>query len=168
MASNPDPISVTTGIDAPAARVYALVADLTRMSEFSPETDDVVWTDGATGAAPGARFTGRNRRGWRRWSTHGTVVTAEPGVELTFDIHSVANLPVARWSYTIEPGADGTACRVTETWEDRRGVVIKVLGGLGTGVWDRSGHNRAGMTETLARLKRAAERVKPTGLAGDS
>jgi uncharacterized protein YndB with AHSA1/START domain len=163
VATHPDPVSVATTIDAPPARVYALVADLTRMGELSPERNGCTWTHGATGAAPGARFIGRNLRGRRRWSTYGTVVTAEPGVELTFDIHSVANLPVARWSYTIAPRAGGTACEVTETWEDRRGGVIKVLGGLTTGVWNRSDHNRAGMVTTLERLQRAAERPKPAG-----
>lgn len=88
-------------------------------------------------------------------------MTAAPGVELAFDIHSVANLPVARWRYRIVPRADDAGCEVTETWEDRRGGVIKVLGGLTTGVWDRAGHNRAGMVTTLERIQRAAERTNP-------
>src|SRR5436309_1985613 len=41
-------------IDAPAERVYDLVADLSRMGEWSPECRRVEWLDGATSpAAPG-------------------------------------------------------------------------------------------------------------------
>ncbi len=166
VATQPEPVSVDVAIDAPPERVYALVADLTRMGEFSPESAGCSWIGGATGAVAGARFVGRNRRGFRRWSTHGTVVTATPGAELTFDIHSVANLPVARWSYVIATGADGRTCSVTESYQDRRGVVIKTLGGLVSGVWNRADHNRAGMAATLERIKRAAERSHPPGPNG--
>ncbi|MCU1456961.1 MAG: hypothetical protein JWL73_1053 [Actinomycetia bacterium] len=163
VTTEPDRISVTLDIDAPAVRVYALVADLTRMGEFSPESNGCTWLDGATKATPGARFSGRNRRGRRRWSTLGTVLVADPGVELSFEIHTVANLPVARWTYSIAPTRDGVACTVEEIWQDRRGPTIKVLGGLASGVWNRSDHNRNGMITTLERLKLAAERSHDPG-----
>ena len=40
----------------PPEEVYDLVADVTRMSEFSPEVVSCRWLDGATGPAVGARF----------------------------------------------------------------------------------------------------------------
>jgi hypothetical protein len=46
---------------------------------------------------------------------------------------------------------------VTESTEDRRGALIKVLGLLATGVSDRKTHNTAGMEATLARIKQEAE-----------
>lgn len=146
---------VSIQIDAPPERVYELVADLPRMGEWSPECVRCDWLGGATEAAPGARFKGRNRRGVRRWSTTGEVVVAEPGRELAFDVTSVFGLPVARWAYRLEASDGGTT--VTERWEDRRGGLIKFLGRVGTGVSDREGHNTEGMQATLERLKVTAE-----------
>jgi hypothetical protein len=147
---------VSTFIAAPPERVYALVADLPRMGEWSPETAGVSWLGGARVAAPGARFAGHNRIGaLRRWSTKGTVAVAEPARELTFDIASLFGLPVARWSYQIAPEAGG--CRVTESTEDRRGAFIRWVGVVVTGVRDRASHNRESMRVTLERLKAAAE-----------
>jgi hypothetical protein len=51
-----DHVSVTTQIEAPATTVWALVADLPRMGEFSPENDGATWLKGATSATVGARF----------------------------------------------------------------------------------------------------------------
>jgi uncharacterized protein YndB with AHSA1/START domain len=148
-------VSVSVDVDAPPERVYDLVSDLPRMGEWSPECVRCDWVGGATGPAPGARFKGRNRRGIYRWSTNGEVVDVEPGRGLAFDV-SFLGLPVARWRYTIEPLGDGRS-RVTETWEERRGRLMKVIGAAGTGVRDRETHNTAGMEETLQRIKLAAE-----------
>src|SRR5262245_50490823 len=71
--------SRSTVIEAPADRVYDLVADLTRMGEWSNECARVEWTDGAAGPAEGARFVGHNQtgpRGMIKWSRHGRVLTA--------------------------------------------------------------------------------------------
>lgn len=142
-------------VNAPAQTVYELVSDLPRMGEWSPECVKCVWKGGVTQVAPGARFKGYNRRGWRRWSTNGEVVEAEPGRQLSFDISSLG-FPVARWTYEIEP-TDDTACRVIERWEDRRGRLITWLGTVGTGVSDRATHNEAGIRTTLERIKVEAE-----------
>ncbi len=150
-----EPIEVSIHVDAPPAKVYKLVADLPSMGKWSPECQRCDWLGGATAAAPGVKFKGRNRIGWRRWSTTGTVVAAEPGKELAWDVGSIAGLPVARWSYRIEPDAGGS--RVTEAFEDKRGTTIKVLGRLVSGVGDRPDHNRKGMEATLERIKAAAE-----------
>jgi len=50
--------SVTVHIDAPAERVWELVSDITRIGEFSPETFEAEWLDGADGPRAGARFRG--------------------------------------------------------------------------------------------------------------
>jgi len=144
-------------IDASPEAVYALVSDLPAMGRWSPECYRCTWQGGATGAAPGAKFKGYNRIGQRRWSTQGTVVTAEPGSELTFDVHSLG-LPVSRWSYRITPRDGG--CTLTESTEDRRGAVIRTLGMLlllGTPGADRTSRNQDTIEVTLQRLKAAAE-----------
>lgn len=151
-------VTVATEIAAPAEAIYDLVADMPRMGEWSPECERVVWMRGAGGAAVGVEFTGHNRNGRRRWSTHGTVVVAERGREFAFEVRSVLNLPVSRWSYRFDSDSDGR-CRVTETTVDRRGWVIKMLGRLATGVGDRGERNRQTMTQTLERLRNAAEAV---------
>lgn len=151
-----DHVSVSREIAAPPDRVWAMVSDVTRMGEWSPETTSCVWKGGATGPAVGARFVGRNRSGWRRWSTGCRVVACEEGRTFAFDVDA-GPLGVARWRYDIEPTEQG--CRVTETWTDRRGALVRGTSPLLTGVGDRPGHNRAGMEATLERLAAAAESV---------
>jgi len=146
-------------IDAAPQAVYALVADLPAMGRWSPECYRCDWLDGATAAAPGARFRGRNRIGLRRWSTLGTVVAADPGRELTFDVQYMG-LPVARWSYRITPRDGG--CTLTESTDDRRSWLMSLMGTallLGTPGADRTTRNQDTIEVTLARLKQEAERT---------
>ena len=149
-----DEVQVTAEIRAPVERVWSMVSDLSRMSEWSPENERVEWRRGATTAVPGATFAGTNRNGSKSWSTRGTVVEVDPGRALSFRI-TAAGMKVSLWSYRIEPTDGG--CRVTERWLDERGALVEALGKLVSGVSDRVAHNRAGMEQTLANLKRAAE-----------
>jgi hypothetical protein len=151
---------VSIDVDASPEAVYALVADLPSMGRWSPECHRCDWLGGATAAAAGVRFKGHNRIGWRRWSTLGTVVVADPGRELTFDVHSLG-LPVSRWSYRIAPRSGG-GVTLTESTEDRRGAVIRALGSallMGTPGADRTQRNRATMAVTVRRIKEEAERA---------
>jgi len=149
-----DDVSVTTEIRAPAEEVWAMVADLPRMREWSPENDGVVWRKGVASAVPGARFSGTNSAGRKTWETSGTIVEAEPGRVLSFRVTAVG-MRIALWAYRFE--ATDTGCRVTETWTDERNVLARVLGKPVSGVSDRAAHNRVGMDQTLANLKAAAE-----------
>src|SRR3954451_9011251 len=72
-------------IAAPPAVVWALVGDVRRMGEWSPETRQVDLLDGATEPGVGVRFRGRNRRGvLQRWSTRPVIRVFEPERELAF------------------------------------------------------------------------------------
>jgi uncharacterized protein YndB with AHSA1/START domain len=146
-----DTVSVSMTIAAPPDEVYGLVSDVTRMGEWSPECVRCKWLDGDR-----KKFRGYNRKGFVRWSTNATVVRAEPGKEFTFDVHAVAGIPVARWSYRFTPAVAGGTV-VTESWEDHRAGPFKTLTGLAIGVSDRAEHNRKGMEQTLERIKAAAE-----------
>lgn len=151
------PVEVSRDIAAPPEVVWSLVSDLARMGEWSPECVGVDWVGappGPEGPKIGATFKGRNRAGIRRWSTKGTIVAADRNRRIAWDIAALG-LPGARWIYRIEPTESG--CRVTESWEDKRGGILSVLGPLATGVKDRAAHNEAGMRTTLERLKAAAE-----------
>lgn len=149
-----DHVSVTTEIAAIPEKVWAMVADLTRMHEWSPENHAVTWLKGATGAVPGATFKGTNKSGKKEWATSGTVVEAVPGRVLSFRVKAVG-MKVALWSYRFEASDGG--CTVTESWDDERGPIVTFLGKPVSGVADRASHNRAGMEETLRKLKAAAE-----------
>ena len=154
MCAMGDELHVSTEIHAPADQVWALVADLPRMREWSPENSGVVWTKGATRAVPGATFSGTNSQGGKSWETKGSIVEAEPGRVLSFRVTAVG-MKVALWAYRFE--ATATGCVVTETWTDERNALVKALGKPVSGVSDRVTHNRAGMEQTLANLKAAAE-----------
>jgi uncharacterized protein YndB with AHSA1/START domain len=147
-------VSVSREIAAPADTVWAMVSDVTRMGEWSPENERATWIKGATGPRPGAKFKGTNRNGKKKWDTVAEVVEVEPGRRFSFTVSAVG-LRIADWTYDFEPTASG--CRVTETWTDRRGRIATVLGKPVSGVEDRVAHNRAGMEQTLDRLKAAAE-----------
>jgi hypothetical protein len=131
-----------------------MVADLTRMGEWSPENEGATWLRGATGPKPGVTFRGVNRNGKKRWTTLGTIIDLEPARLVAFRT-SVAGFKVAEWRYAFE--AHGARCLVTETWIDQRGRMAKALGKPVSGVSDRAEHNRRSMEETLRRLKAAAE-----------
>jgi Polyketide cyclase / dehydrase and lipid transport len=106
-------------INAPAEHIYGLVAELTRMGEWSPECQRVEWEQGATGPAEGARFVGHNRGGplnLMRWSRHGRVLTAESGNEFAF-VTEEGGRESTVWRYRFDPIEGGT--RVTESYEVR-------------------------------------------------
>ena len=149
-------IEESIDIDAPPERLYDMVADLSRMGEWSPENRGGKWVGGAAGAAEGARFKARNRRGWRRWSTVAHIVTANPPKEVAWESRAFG-LKIALWRYRFEPNSNG-GTTVTESTEDRRGSIMNVVGPAATGVRDREGQNKKNMRATLEQLKKAAER----------
>jgi uncharacterized protein YndB with AHSA1/START domain len=151
-------VSVTRAVSAPAEHVWALVSDVTRMGEWSPETTAAEWLRGATGPAPAAKFRGSNRNGDKNWKSVATIVDAVPGLAFAFRVKAMG-LDVAEWRYTFEPTPSG--CVVTERWTDRRGVLLKAMSPKVTGVADRVEHNRNGMEQTLERLAAAAESTSP-------
>lgn len=149
-----DDVTGARRIAATAEDLYALVSDVTRMGEWSPENVGGRWLGGATMASEGARFRGANRRGWRRWSTICTVVTADPGRRFAFDV-SVVRIPASRWSYEFQ--RDGAATVVSETWTDRRPSWFARLAGATMGIGDIVAHNRDNIHQTLANLAAVAE-----------
>lgn len=147
-------VEVEQHIAADPMRLYSLVSDVTNMGRWSPETTSCRWVKGATGPVVGARFRGRNRSGWRRWSTTSTVVAADPGERFAFEV-DLGPVPIARWTYEFHPDGEGT--RVVEIWDDRRLPSFKRLSAVVMSVPDRPGHNREGMEATLAALKASVE-----------
>jgi hypothetical protein len=144
-----------TQIEAPPDVVYALLADITRMGEWSPECVHCRWIGPERTAAPGVRFRGTSRNGWHRWSTVSTIVAAEPGRTFAFDV-TYFRLPVATWRYEFRPNGRGGTL-LAEAVTDRRGRLVRTVSPLVTGVSDRGPRNDETITTTLDRLKAAAE-----------
>ncbi len=149
-----NPTSVSIDISAPADVVWALVSDLSRMGEWSPETVGIEWKGGATGPAVGASFKGTNKNGGKKWSTTGKIVELTEPTDLAWEV-TAGPVKIAQWRYRIEP-IDDRSCRLTESTIDHRPSWMKYIGALASGVKDRAPHNLAGMEATLARIKEVA------------
>ena len=145
-------------IGRPAEELYGMVADVTRMGEWSPVCKACWWDDGDS-ARVGAWFTGRNELPERTWETRCEVVAAEPDREFTFVVGGAEN-GFARWSYTFAPAGDGT--ELTESWAVLPALVARFAENSDDGgaamLADREGAAHAGILATLAAIKDAAER----------
>lgn len=152
-------------IAAVPERVWAMVANVTRMGEWSPENQGGEWIDGATGPVVGARFRGHNRRRLARWSTTCEVVASEPGGEFAFLVGGTAT-PETLWRYRFERADSGT--EVTESFELVRPIprFMRLMTRLAIGVKDREGDMEKNMRVTLERLKTAAEAAEGRPAAG--
>ena len=141
-------------IGASSETVYAMVSDITRMGEWSPENTGGEWLDGASGPIVGARFKGRNKRKGG-WSTKCTITAASPGREFAFDVGKGDTT----WRYRFEAAGDGTD--VIESFEivKEPGAIGRFVTKIGTGLpWsEREADMVKGMETTLANLKAAAE-----------
>ncbi len=142
-------------ISAAPGKVWNMVADVTRMGEWSPETVSCEWIDPATGPAVGARFKGHNKRGRGRWTRPCEVTACVRGKEFAFVVRP--DDPETLWRYEFSPAAGGT--EVVETFE-----LIKPISRfrrlqtiVGFGVKDRVPDLVDGMRQTLERLRAAAE-----------
>ena len=87
----------------PPHELYDMIADVTRMGEYSPICAACWWDDG-DGPRLGAHFTGRNVLPERTWETRSEVVTADPGREFAW----VVGPRIARWGYTFTAVDGGT------------------------------------------------------------
>jgi hypothetical protein len=150
--------SVTVHFAAPPAGVWDLVSDVTRIGEFSPETFEARWLDGATGPRAGARFRGhvrRNGRGPVYWTTC-TVTVSDPGREFAFAVNGPGGTIVNTWRYRLDPRENGTD--VTESFELPGTLPMRLY-------WSVAGRarlrtNLTGMRVTLEKMKAILEGLK--------
>lgn len=147
---------VTLEIAAQPDQVWELIADVTRMGEWSPVCRRCEWMDGATRADVGARFIGHSRQGPLRWSRPCEITVSDPGRELSFRT-LFKEQESTRWHYRLESTATGTM--VVESYE----VVAmpwfaRLLHRLPGMHAKRRRDGVRGMTHTLQRLRAEAER----------
>ena len=153
--SLPTRATATVEIAAPAATVYDLISDVTRMGEWSPECVACEWLD--VPGAVGSTFRGRNRSGLARWSTIARVIVADRPREFTFaTLHR--GRESTRWSYRLHDDHDRTV--VTESFES---VETPLLIGLAERwiIRNRQAQLEAGMATTLETIRATVERQAP-------
>ncbi len=146
-------IETSIDIDATPEQVWAVVSDLKRMGEWSPQCKKMIVR--GTPVSLGTRTININRRGALVWPTTAKVVRFEPNAELAFRV--TENQTV--WSYTLTPRESGVT--LTERREVKDGkttavsavLVDKLMGGT-VGF---EAELVEGMNETLGKIKRVAE-----------
>lgn len=147
--STPLTVGATVEIKAAPERVWAVLSDLARMPEFSPELRKA-YVFGGPGL--GATILGINRRKAVVWPTTSKVVRWEPNQAVAWKTRESG----ATWVYELAPTANGTAVtgrRVLSAYTVPSKLMVPFLGGA-------SGHDvelNAGIEETLNRVKAVLE-----------
>jgi ribosome-associated toxin RatA of RatAB toxin-antitoxin module len=143
-------------IAAAPETIYELVADVTRMGEFSPVCKRAQWLDDDH-----TRFTGDNVLPDMEWTTTCRVDVAQPGKEFTFtNLGMDGARELVRWSYTLDGAAEGTT--LSEHWEVLPGYAdfwasVAPNSSLEDYLDSVVERTHAGMAETLGNIKTAAE-----------
>ena len=156
---------VSLHMDAPPEKVWALVSDVTRIGEFSPETFEARWTRGSTGPEVGASFKGhvkRNGVGPTYWSPC-QVTKCVPNEVFEFAV-GTDDVTLNNWGYRLEPQPNedgGTGTKVTEYFRLEPALPLRIywtlLGPL------RGRTNEKGMRTTLERMKVVLEKETDGG-----
>ena len=155
-------------VAASATKLYDLVSDVTRTGEWSPVCTGCRWDagdePGVGGVRVGAWFTGRNELPHRIWETRSLVVVAERGRAFAWAVGG----SLARWGFTMDPVAAGSATVLTESWAFLpEGIAMfeeKFGDNAQAQIADRTQLALEGIPVTLRAIQRIAE--SPTGLGG--
>jgi len=144
-------------IEAPPDVLYAILSDVTRTPERTPDIVKCEWLDGATGPAVGARFKATNKQGrGPNWSNKPVVTVASPGKEFSFS-RTETGAGTILWRHQLV--AEGTGTRVIESYEVTKPLKLFGWFVIGTiyGMKDRQTDLRNSMRDSLDRLAALAE-----------
>jgi hypothetical protein len=94
-------------------QVMAVVADVTRVGEWSHECQGAAWLGGATKAAPGVQFRGRNRSGLVRWGRRCEIVTAGPRELVWRTVPTPLYPDSVEWAIRVRETEGGTTIEQT-------------------------------------------------------
>jgi uncharacterized protein YndB with AHSA1/START domain len=150
--NQPLPLSASVDIDASPESVWEVLADVTRMSEWSPECRKVVVL-GSPKEGVGTTLLGLNRRGWAMWPTTSKVVRYEPAKAVAWKTRESG----ATWSYELAPSNGGTTLtgrRELPAYTVGTRLMAPLIGGA-------QGHDEElgdGIRTTLERIKAVVER----------
>ncbi len=148
--SVPAPISASVEIKAGSEEVWAVVSDLVRMPEFSPELRKAFVVGGP---GLGANILGLNRRGAVFWPTTSKVVRWEPGRAVAWRTRESG----ATWVYELEPTAAGTTTVTGRRVLARFTFGTTVLGPVIGGAQGHDAELADGIRTTLERMRDAVE-----------
>ena len=151
MTEFPEESSASIEIAAAPEVVWGLVADVTRMGEWSPECVRAEWEDGATGPEVGAPFHGYNKAGTYEWDATCVVTECEPGKVFEFRVPRGTDIVPTFWRFELAPTGGGT--RLTESF---RAPQINVPGSPANFEGRFEMLDRA-IKKTIANIKAAAE-----------
>lgn len=149
---------VSVHIAAAPHEVWDLITDVTQMGRWSPECTGGRFSRG-TGPTPGARFVGHNRHGAMRWSTHCTVVAAEPPEHFAFEVAESRT----RWGYRLHATDGGTELTEYRCSLGPSPWYIRWIAQAGLLGCDRDTLMVDGMRQTLRAIKAAAEENNAEG-----
>jgi uncharacterized protein YndB with AHSA1/START domain len=140
-------------VAATPAEVWAVLGDVRRMGELSPELVRMIALKPG-GLRPGQWYLGINRRKAVVWPSRSVVAVVEPGRSLAWDTKSSG----ARWIWELIPEGDRT--RVVHRRPVPRALTpigkVFAAGFLG-GADEHADELEAGMAQTVSRLKAAVE-----------
>jgi uncharacterized protein YndB with AHSA1/START domain len=114
MPTYPQQSSASIDINAAPEVVWQLVADITRMGEWSPECVRAEWENDSTQPEVGAHFHGYNRAGTFEWDAPCIVTDCEPGKVFAFAVPREGET-MNRWRFEFAPSAAGTT--LTESFD---------------------------------------------------
>jgi uncharacterized protein YndB with AHSA1/START domain len=153
--NQPLPITASVDVAAPLENVWAVVSDVRRMPEWSPELLSL-FVVGRTKSGLGMNLVGLNRRGFAVWPTTSKVVRFEPNRAVAWKTRQSG----ATWTYELEATESGT--RLT----GRRDLAAFTQGTtiFGPLIGGAAGHDNelaAGIATTLDRIKATIEAAVP-------
>ena len=147
---------VTVTVDADVDEVWKVVADVTRVGEWSHECVGAAWVGEPASAVPGARFRGRNRAGVFRWGRVCEILAAEP-YELVWRTVPTRLYPdSSEWRITLGQADSGT--RISQHFRVLRAP--KVLSVLYALMIPAHRDRTAALTDDLRRLGDVARRSR--------
>jgi uncharacterized protein YndB with AHSA1/START domain len=139
-------------INAPAAKVWALISDFRRMPEWSPQCR---WMKPLGPLRAGTRTLNLNRRNRMLWPTTCTVLEVIPEKKLAFRVNANHSI----WSYELETNGERT--RVIESRHAENGVTAVsnlTVNAFFGGTTNFESELIDGMKASLANIKAAAEK----------
>lgn len=146
-------LRVEAVVAAAPAQVWALLTDLRRMSQWSPELVRMLPLKRG-GLRVGQWYLGLNRRKLVVWPTRNVVAVLEPGRTLAWDTTSSG----ARWIWDLAPEGSGTRVVHRRPVPGKLTLISRVFAPVALGgVEAHADELEAGMRQTLARLGAVAE-----------
>ncbi len=137
-------------INAPVAKVWALISDLDNMPKWSPQCRVMK----AVGAVKvGTKTVNLNRRGALFWPTTSTITSVDPQKKLSFRV----NTNNTQWTYDLEPAGTGTKLTVSRHAEAVKPISSTLINRFMGGVPGFEVELVEGMKTSLSRIKTAAE-----------